>query len=88
MFNPNYDEQFFISQFVKGLKSELSVAVESQVPTTLERAFLIARVQQEVQDDVRTRNTRTYNRADPAPGRHEAAKPTFKFATGEAWKDR
>jgi hypothetical protein len=54
MFNPNYDEQFFISQFVKGLKSELRVAVESQVPTTLERAFLIARVQQEVQEDVRT----------------------------------
>jgi hypothetical protein len=23
MYNPHYDEQFFISQFVKGLKSEL-----------------------------------------------------------------
>jgi hypothetical protein len=46
MFNPNYDEQFFLSQFIKGLKSEMRVAVESQVPETLEGAFLIARVQQ------------------------------------------
>ncbi|KAK1678256.1 hypothetical protein QYE76_039104 [Lolium multiflorum] len=87
MFNPNYDEQFFVSQFIKGLKSELRAAVESQVPETLERAFLIARVQQEVQDDVRTRGTRTYNRPEHTQP-CEATKPALKFATGDLWKDR
>uniref|UniRef100_A0ACD5UM45 Uncharacterized protein n=1 Tax=Avena sativa TaxID=4498 RepID=A0ACD5UM45_AVESA len=51
MFNPHYDPQFFISQFIKGLKTELRGVVESQVPDTLEQAFLIARVQQEVLED-------------------------------------
>ncbi|KAK1650696.1 hypothetical protein QYE76_068501 [Lolium multiflorum] len=87
MFNPNYDEQFFLSQFIKGLKPDMRAAVESQVPETLERAFLIARVQQEVQDDTRTRGTRTYNRPEQAQQK-EVPKPAMKFATGELWKDR
>jgi hypothetical protein len=48
MQNPHYDEQFFVSQFIRGLKDELRGAVESQVPETLERAILLARVQEEV----------------------------------------
>jgi hypothetical protein len=46
--NPHYDEQFYVSQFIKGLKQELRAAVESQVPETVERAILLALVQQEV----------------------------------------
>jgi hypothetical protein len=46
--NPHYDEQFYVSQFIKGLKSELRAAVESQVPEAVERAILLAMVQQEV----------------------------------------
>lgn len=34
--NPNYDEQFFISQFIRGLKPELRGTVESHVPETLD----------------------------------------------------
>jgi hypothetical protein len=46
--NPHYDEQFYVSQFVKGLRSDIRAAVESQVPETVERAILLALVQQEV----------------------------------------
>jgi hypothetical protein len=87
MFNPNYDEQFLLSQFIKGLKTELRAEVESQVPATLERAFFIARVQQEVQKDTRARGARAYVRPEQTQPR-EAAKPAMKFATGELWKDR
>uniref|UniRef100_A0ACD5TPE7 Uncharacterized protein n=1 Tax=Avena sativa TaxID=4498 RepID=A0ACD5TPE7_AVESA len=42
--NPNYDEQFYVSQFIRGLKSEIRAVVESQVPETVERAILLALV--------------------------------------------
>jgi hypothetical protein len=46
--NPHYDEQFYVSQFVKGLRSDIRAAVESQVPEIVEHATLLALVQQEV----------------------------------------
>lgn len=46
--NPHYDEHFFVAQFIKGLKTEHRGAVEAQVPETVERAILLARVQEEV----------------------------------------
>jgi hypothetical protein len=58
MFNPNYDDQFFISHFIKGLKWELRGAVESQVPATLERAFMLARVQQDLSDEIKQKGPR------------------------------
>jgi hypothetical protein len=72
---------------VKGLKVELRSAVESQVPSTLERAFLIARVQQEVLEDSKARAPRPYVRAEAAPARAEVPKQ-LKLATGDLWKDR
>jgi hypothetical protein len=60
MFNPHYDDQFFISHFIKGLKLELRSAVDSQVPDTLARAFMLARVQQEVLDDAKQKGPQTY----------------------------
>uniref|UniRef100_A0ACD5YQQ8 Uncharacterized protein n=1 Tax=Avena sativa TaxID=4498 RepID=A0ACD5YQQ8_AVESA len=88
MYNPHYDEQFFISQFTKGLKVELRGAVESLIPDTLDRAILIARVQQEVLDDAKPRAQRQYGRADQTVARVEANRPALKFATGDLWKDR
>jgi hypothetical protein len=35
MYNPHYDDQFFITQFVKGLKPEMHATVEARVPATL-----------------------------------------------------
>jgi hypothetical protein len=89
MYNPHYDEQFFIAQFIRGLKPELRGQVESQVPETLERAFLIARVQQEVLDETKSKGHRSMfqNRTTEA-AKPDTAKPTLKLGTGEFWKDR
>jgi hypothetical protein len=47
--NPHYDETFFVSRFLKGLKPEIRVPVASQIPDTLDRDILLEHVQQDLQ---------------------------------------
>jgi hypothetical protein len=89
MFNPHYDTNFFISQFIQGLKFELRGVVESHIPDTLERAYLIAKVQQELLDDTPKKMQRQYGRSETTVGKFDMQpKPTLKFSTGDLWKDR
>lgn len=46
--NPLFDETYFVTQFVRGLKFEIQGVVEVQLPTTVDRAILLAQTQQEV----------------------------------------
>jgi hypothetical protein len=46
--NLGLGETLFVSQFVKGLKGELQGHVLAQLPRTLDRAILLAQIQQEV----------------------------------------
>lgn len=39
---------FFVSQYIKGLKLEVGVVVQSQLPQDVDRAILLAMVQQQV----------------------------------------
>lgn len=48
MHNSGMDELFFITQFIKGLKPEIGSIVQSQIAETLQRAMLLARIQQQV----------------------------------------
>lgn len=50
MHNNGLDELFFVTQFIKGLKAEVSSVVQSQVPDTLQRAMLLAKIQQQMLD--------------------------------------
>lgn len=88
--NPNYDEQFYVSQFIRGLKIEIRGAVEAQVPETVERAILLALVQQEVQAEARPWAQRQipHARFEHQAPRQEAIKPALKLGTGDLWKDR
>lgn len=88
--NPHYDEQFFVSQFIRGLKSEIRGAVEAQVPETVERAILLALVQQEVLADAKPWGQRQlpYARAEPVAPRIDAVKPALKLGNGDLWRDR
>lgn len=45
MHNSGLDDLFFITQFIKGLKPEMGSVVQSQVPDSLERAMLLAKIQ-------------------------------------------
>jgi hypothetical protein len=90
MRNPHYDEHFFVTQFIKGLKSELCNMVEAQVPDSIERAVLLARIQQEIlaADKPRAQRQTNYARPDNAVSRLDTQKPSVKLATGDFWKDR
>jgi hypothetical protein len=46
MHNSNYDELFFASKYVQGLRDDIKAVVEPQVLVTVDRAALIAKIQQ------------------------------------------
>jgi hypothetical protein len=50
MHNTGYDKMFFITQFTRGLKPDISAAVQAQVPNTMERAVMLAKIQQQLQE--------------------------------------
>jgi hypothetical protein len=85
---PHYDEQFYVSQFIRGLKSEIRGLVESQVPQTVERAILLALVQEEVLADAKCWTGKTYqhNRQEAAPARTKQGKPSVKVGNGDFWR--
>lgn len=81
-----YDELFFVSQFIKGLKVELQGPVLAQVPTNLECAVLLAQIQEKVQEQHRARFTRL-------PGGRQSLVPTAGEskqapATSSLWRER
>lgn len=43
-------DTYFMSQFIRGLKPELRYAVQGQVPHSMERAAMLAKIQQRIQD--------------------------------------
>jgi hypothetical protein len=45
-----HDELYFAMQYVAGLKYVIKATVEPQVPVTVDRAALIAKIQQKVLD--------------------------------------
>jgi hypothetical protein len=45
MHKNGYDAVFFITQFTRGLKPEVFAAVQSQLPETMERAVMLAKIQ-------------------------------------------
>ena len=50
MHHSGYDPVFFISQFNNGLKHDIRLAVQTQVPSTLHRAIMLAKLQERVLD--------------------------------------
>ena len=50
MHNSELGEIFFTTEFLRGLKHEIGNVVQSQVPDTVERAILLAKIQQQVLD--------------------------------------
>lgn len=64
--------------------------MESQVPETVERAILLALVQEEALAEAKPWDLRQFHPAHPEPmvPRAEAAKPVVKLGNGEFWRDR
>jgi hypothetical protein len=47
MFNTRFDDLFFTSHFINGLKEGLRSAVQSHLPDSVTRASLLAKIQQQ-----------------------------------------
>jgi hypothetical protein len=87
MHNSNLGDLFFITQFMRGLKMEISSVVQTQVPETMERAILLAKIQQQVLE----RSKPKWNRfsAFSRLG-HGGAKPESKgnSLVPQLWRER
>jgi hypothetical protein len=46
MFNAGFDDMFFIPHFVNGLKDELRGVVQTQLLDSVDKASMLARIQQ------------------------------------------
>jgi hypothetical protein len=58
MHNPLLDETFFVTQFIYGLKLEIQSVVQMHQPATVDKAVLLAQMQQEVLEKSRPRGVR------------------------------
>jgi hypothetical protein len=47
MHHAGFDEMFFTKQYIRGLKDEVRVMVESQMPPTVIKAAALAKIQQQ-----------------------------------------
>jgi hypothetical protein len=84
MHGGRYDALFFATQYVRGLRDDIRAVVEPQVPTTVERAVVIAKIQQKVIDRYKQKYQYKQNAAK------QPAKPEAKTTTnyGNLWRDK
>jgi hypothetical protein len=47
MFNPGFDEMFFTTHYVNGLKEEIPSVVQTHLPDSVDRVALLAKIQQQ-----------------------------------------
>ena len=43
--NPHYDDMFFTTHYISGLKDDIRAIVQPHMPTTVDKAALIAKIQ-------------------------------------------
>lgn len=48
MHNNQYDDMFFTPQYIRGLREDIKSTVEPQMPSTIHKASIIAKIQQGV----------------------------------------
>jgi hypothetical protein len=86
MHNNSYDDMFFTSQYNRGLKEEIRATVEPQMPTTVQKAATIAKIQQ----GVLARNRTRYARHTIAPRQYNQTQQEVKTTQPQSmlWKDR
>ena len=87
MHNHGYDEEFFVSQFLKGLKNDIRAVVQIQVPDKMTKAVMLAKIQQKILDRSRTKSQKytPYNRNSSTNTKQDSKAPTV---TSNLWKER
>lgn len=85
MHNHGYDEEFFVSQFLKGLKHDISSAVQIQVPDKMTKAVMLAKIQQKILDRSKTKSQKPYTKGPSSSYRAETRQAT---PSSSLWKER
>ena len=86
MHNPHYDEMFFTPQYVRGLKDEIRSMVEPQMPTIVQKASILAKIQQKLVDRNKGKSNRIPQHFRPYTPVKIDTKPQAQSST--LWKDR
>lgn len=76
MHSAKYDELYFAMQYVAGLRDDIKAIVEPQVPLTVDRAALIAKIQQKVLDRSKQKFQRQIQANKPQQQRQEGKQTT------------
>lgn len=71
MHNCHYDDIFFAETYVSGLKDEIRAVVEPHVPVTVNRAVVIAKIQQRTLERSKAKYQRNYAPQKAAPYKQE-----------------
>ena len=72
-------DTYFVSQFIKGLKPEIRYPVQGQVPATMEKAVMLAKIQQTIQEKTRSTGSKfhqPFRHTSSTPPKHEQRTPT------------
>lgn len=85
MHSCQYDDLFFASKYVDGLRDDIRVVVEPQVPTTVNRALVIAKMQQRLLERNKLKTQRTHITNRP-PQQRTDNKPAPTY--GGLWRDK
>jgi hypothetical protein len=85
--NPGMDEIFFVNQFVKGLKTELQGGVMCHLPQSVDRAVILAHMQQEILEKNRLKMQRSIT-ANKAVGSNLKTDNKGGFIPGDLTKER
>jgi hypothetical protein len=86
MHNMGLDEVFFVTQFVKGLKPDIRGPVQSQAPDTVKRAIMLAKIQQQLSDNKKLRQSKFSSFKYNAPTSKTDSKSSSS-STGPLWKE-
>lgn len=83
--NPYYDETLFVGHFLNGLKYEIRLPVASQLPETVDRAIVLAHVQEDLTSQYKPWAGKAIQLGN---AKQDVAKPVVKAGQGEFWKER
>ena len=78
-------ETLFVGHFLTGLKAEIRAPVASQLLEIVDRAMLLAHVQEDLASQYKPWSGKTTN---AGAGKTETIKPVTKVGHGDLWKER
>jgi hypothetical protein len=93
MHNSGLEDVFFISQFIRGLKPEIRDVVQFQMPATMIKAAMLAKIQQQVLERNKTRSAKPTSSYKFNPGSSRSDSKSFSQKPGlrkerKVWEHR